>query len=177
MDRVERRRSLRLWLLGFLLARAVVVTAVGILLLLRPSDTIHTMARLLGVILMVFGAIDLVLGLVPGADRRSRRLVLLRGLLTAAIGAVVFFLTEVTVTAVAILVGMQLVVSGGVSVLLSLQVRRRVGAWIGVTVRGLISIVTGALALVWPRATVAVLAVLFAVFFFLDDYLPGQGMF
>ena len=29
----------------------------------------------------------------------------------------------------------------------------------------------------WIIVVVAALAVLFAVFFFLDDYLPGQGMF
>lgn len=28
----------------------------------------------------------------------------------------------------------------------------------------------------WVLVLVAILAVLFAVFFFLDDYLPGQGM-
>jgi hypothetical protein len=32
-------------------------------------------------------------------------------------------------------------------------------------------------AVYWVLVVAALLAVLFAVFFFLDDYLPGQGMF
>jgi hypothetical protein len=32
-------------------------------------------------------------------------------------------------------------------------------------------------ALYWIVVVIALLAVLFALFFFLDDYLPGQGMF
>ena len=31
--------------------------------------------------------------------------------------------------------------------------------------------------LYWAAATVAALLVLFLIFYFLDDYLPGQGMF
>jgi uncharacterized membrane protein HdeD (DUF308 family) len=159
-DEIVRRRPLRVWLVAYLLVRAVAVVVLGLFLLLRPTDTVHTLARFVGAVLIVLAAIDLLAALSPGPDRQTRRLVLLRAILTAAIGGVMMMLTDVTVTAVAVLVGMQMVVSGGVTVLLSLQLRSRVDAWVGVTARGALALAAGILALVWPRVTVVVIAVI-----------------
>lgn len=157
------RRPLRVWLIGYLLVRAVAVTVLGLLLLLRPSDTVHTLARFVGAMLIALAVVDLVAAISPGPDRSTRRLILLRALVTVAIGTVMVLLTEVTVAAVAVLVGMQMVVSGGVSMLVSFQLRHRVGAWVGVTLRGALALTAGILALVWPRVTIVVVAVILGV--------------
>lgn len=159
-DEIVGRRPLRAWLIAYLLVRAAAVVVLGLFLLLRPTDTVQTLARFVGAVLIVLAAIDLLAALSPGPDRQTRRLVLLRAILTAAIGGVIVLLTDVTVTAVAVLVGMQMVVSGGVTVLLSLQLRSRVDAWVGVTARGALALAAGILALVWPRVTVVVIAVI-----------------
>ena len=77
-----------------------------------------------------------------------RLLLLLRGAVTVGIGAILLALTDVTVTVIAILIGMQLVVGGGVSILVSVRLRGRVRAWRAVAVRGLITLAIGVVALV-----------------------------
>jgi uncharacterized membrane protein HdeD (DUF308 family) len=163
VDQPQGRRPLRIWLIGYLLVRSVVITIVGILLLIRPTDTALAFARFVGGFLLFLAVIDLLAAMTPGPDRSTRRLVLLRAILTGSIGTVMVILTDVTVTAIAILVGMQMVVSGGVNVLVSLQLRSRVDAWVGVTLRGALSLTAGILALVWPRVTVVVIAVLLGI--------------
>lgn len=152
-----------MWLIGYLLVRAVLVTVVGILLLIRPTDTALAFARFVGWFLLFLALVDLLAAVTPGPNRSTRRLVLLRAILTAAVGALMVILTDVTVTALAILVGMQMVVSGGVNVLVSVQLRSRVDAWVGVALRGALALTAGILALVWPRVTVIVLAVILGV--------------
>jgi uncharacterized membrane protein HdeD (DUF308 family) len=160
VDQSPSRHPLQVWLVGYLLVRAVAVTVVGILLLTRPSDTVLTLTRFVGWVLIALAVIDLVAAMTPGPERSTRRLILLRALLTGVVGTVMVLLSDVTVTAVAILVGMQLVVSGGVNVLVSLQMRSRVDAWVGVTARGALALIAGILALVWPRVTIVVIALI-----------------
>jgi uncharacterized membrane protein HdeD (DUF308 family) len=152
-----------MWLIGYLLVRAVLVTVVGILLLIRPTDTALAFARFVGWFLLFLAFIDLLAAVMPGPNRSTRRLVLLRAILTGAVGTLMVVLTDVTVTAIAILVGMQMVVSGGVNVLVSVQLRSRVDAWVGVALRGALALAAGILALVWPRVTIIVLAVILGV--------------
>lgn len=159
----RRRRGLRLWLTGYLLVRAVVITVLGLLMLLRPTDTVLNVVRFIGVVLLVLTVLDLAAAAFPGPDRRTRRLLLARGLITGLIGALLVLLTDVTVTAVAILVGMQMVVSGGVSLLVAVQLRRTIAAWVGLGARGAMALTAGVLALVWPRVTIVVIAVILGI--------------
>jgi uncharacterized membrane protein HdeD (DUF308 family) len=161
--RPQRSRSLRLWLAGYLLVRAVVITVLGLLMLLRPTDTVLTVVRFIGVVLLVLTALDLAAAAFPGPERRTRRLLLVRGLITGLIGALLVLLTDVTVTAVAIMVGMQMVVSGGVSLLVAVQLRRSIAAWVGLGARGGMALAAGVLALVWPRVTIVVIAVILGI--------------
>lgn len=159
----QTRRPLRIWLVAYLLVRSLAVTVLGILLLMRPHDTVLAVARFVGWVLLVLAVIDLVAAAWPTPDGRTRALIFGRAVLTGLIGAVMVLLTNVTVTAVAVLVGMQMVVSGGVNVLVSVQLRRRIDAWFGVTVRGALALAAGILALVWPRVTIVVIAVILGV--------------
>lgn len=152
-----------MWLIAYLLLRAVVITTLGTLLLIRPHETVHRVAAFVGWVLIVLAVID-VLAAVYGPDGVTRRLLWVRAALTAIVGLVLALLTTVSVTAVAVLIAMYLVVTGGVSVILGLHLRSKVKAWIGMAVRGGLALVAGILALVWPRLTIVVVAVILGVY-------------
>jgi uncharacterized membrane protein HdeD (DUF308 family) len=156
-------RVSRWWLTVYLLARALAATVLGILLLVRPDDTVVTLARITGILLLVIGGVDLTASLVRAAMAPIRVAVLLRGALTVGVGVVLLALTDATVTVVAIVLGMQLVVGGGVSMVLAYRLRSRVADWRAIALRGLLTLAVGTLALVWPSKSVATLAVLFGV--------------
>ncbi|MEX2322668.1 MAG: DUF308 domain-containing protein [Acidimicrobiia bacterium] len=157
-----RRASTRMWLIAYLLLRAVVITTLGILLLIRPHETVHRVAAFVGWVLIVLAVID-VLAAAYGPDRVTRRLLWVRAAFTAIVGLVLALLTTVSVTAVAVLIAMYLVVTGGVSVILGIHLRSEIKAWIGMAVRGGLALVAGILALVWPRLTIVVVAVILGV--------------
>ena len=156
-------RSEQWWLTLYLLARALAATVLGILLLVRPDDTVRTLARLGGILLLVIGGVDLAASLVRAAFAPVRMLIFARGVLTLGAGGILLALTDATVTVIAIVLGMQLVVGGGVSMLLSVRLRAQVVDWRAIAVRGLIGAVVGIVALAWPDRSVATLSVLFGV--------------
>jgi uncharacterized membrane protein HdeD (DUF308 family) len=151
-----------MWLIAYLLLRAVVITTIGILLLIRPHETVHRVAAFVGWVLLVLAFID-VLAAAYGPDSATRRLLWVRAAFTAIVGLVLALLTTVSVTAVAVLIAMYLVVTGGVSVVLGLHLRSEVKAWIGMAVRGGVALAAGISALVWPRLTIVVIAVILGV--------------
>lgn len=154
---------MRRWLAIYLGLRAVVITVLGILLLIRPDDTVRTLARVAGAVLLVLGTIDIGASLTRGALSSIRGLIVFRGALTVGVGGLLLAITDATVTVLALLLGMQLVVGGGVSLLVSVRLRRRVAAWQWVAVRGVLTLGVGVAALFWPGLTVASLAILVGV--------------
>lgn len=161
---MERPHVPRRWLIAYLLVRAVVVTVIGLLLLLRPGDTVRTLAQALGWVLLVLGSVDVIAAATGGAPATVRWLVLGRGAVTIGIGAAVALLTDATITVVAILAGMQLVVGGGVSVLLGTIVREegRPVVW-GVLARGVVTALVGAALIAWPEKSVVAVAVVLGI--------------
>jgi uncharacterized membrane protein HdeD (DUF308 family) len=139
------------------------VTGLGVLLLIMPHDTVRAMARLGGVALLVLGAVDLVAPVVRGALASIRSIIVIRGILTVSVGVALLATTDATVKVLAILLGMQLVVGGGVSLLVAVRLRRRFSGWQGVAARGLIQLAVGFVVLLVPGLSVEALAVLFGV--------------
>ena len=76
-----------------------------------------------------------------------------------------------TITVVAILVGMQLAVGGGVSILLGVWTRDDVRAWRGIVFRGVITALAGAVVIAWPQKSVAAVAVILGVQWILSGFL------
>jgi uncharacterized membrane protein HdeD (DUF308 family) len=161
----------RAWLVGYLLVRAIVVTAIGLLLVLRPTDTAHAIARIGGGLLLAIGVIDLVAPILKGSTGRLRLPLVARGLVTVALGFAVLLLTDATITVVSILIGTQLVVGGGVGLMVSVRLRHRVRGWPGFAIRGVVSVVAGAIAIGWPGITVTTLAALLGA-----DWLLGGAL-
>jgi uncharacterized membrane protein HdeD (DUF308 family) len=161
----------RTWLVGYLLVRAVVVTVIGLLLVLRPTDTAHAVARIAGGLLLAIGVIDLVAPILRGSTRRLRFPLVIRGLVAIAIAFAVLLMTDATITVVSIILGIQLVVGGGVSLMVSVRLRDRVKGWVGFAIRGAVSVAAGAVAIGWPGITVTALAAVLGVQWLLSGVL------
>lgn len=160
---MDRRSVPRRWLAGYLLVRAVVFTVLGLLLVIRPGETVRALARVTGGVLVLLGMIDLVAAATPGPGRAVRELVALRGVVTAGLGVVALLLTDATITVLAIVIGMQLVVGGGVSLLLGVWTRGEGRAWRGIAVRGAVAAAVGVGAIFWPDKSVVALGVVLGI--------------
>jgi uncharacterized membrane protein HdeD (DUF308 family) len=144
------RSSSRWWLL---LALGAVSVVVGVLLLLDLFAAVATVALLAAFGLMLTGIGELitagryrnVLGLVAGA-------VLVLGGVAAAVWP------GITLWVLAVIAGIGLVVSGVARIWGALALR--VEGWGWLFVGGLVSVVVGVLALLWPGATILALGIL-----------------
>lgn len=157
----ETRRPSPLW--SSLLVLGVAVTVLGVLLIANPFTTASGLAVIVGVALVVSG-----IGEIVSAVRAdSSGTAVLYGALTAIAGVVILAWPNVTLHAIALIVGAALIVAGVVRALLVLASRSRrpdqaAGRGRSLLIAGL-AVVLGILAVVWPGATVAVLAVLFGI--------------
>ena len=119
-------------------------------------------AALAGIILMAFGAID-VLAALPDAGAGRRILLGARGAVTIAVGLVAILLTDVAVTTLAILLGMHLVMTGGVALLVGITLRDQVRHWWLTAIRASIFVIAGLVTVLWPSITVGALAIVYGV--------------
>ncbi len=130
-----------------------VLAAVGLLVMLRPSDDTATVARLIGVGLIVLG-VDFV---VRAMSSMSRRIILfVNAAAWAGIGLGAIVWPDPTVRGLAIAVGVGLVSTGVLEVIDALgRDRGRALQLLG----GVSSVLFGVTALSWPTVTTLVLAI------------------
>jgi len=154
------------------LALGVVSAIVGFLLVLDLFAAVTTLALLVALGLVVTGVGELmsagryrsVLGVVAGA-------VLVVGGLLAAVWP------DITLWALAFVVGIDLIVSGVARIMGAVQLR--VEGWGWLLFGGILSLVTGVLALVWPGATILVLGILLGLrmlFFGISEIMFGLAL-
>lgn len=143
----------RLWWL--LLLGGLVSLVIGVLLLVWPSETLEVLAILLGIELLLAGAIQI--GLAFGERVDSRTGPVLRGALAGIAGLIVIRHPGGSLTLIALAVGIYLVLAG---------VLRLVSAFEAISGRGwlivgaLFDIAIGVLIVAWPSFGVTSFAVL-----------------
>jgi uncharacterized membrane protein HdeD (DUF308 family) len=145
---------IRKWWLILLLGLALIV--IGVLLLVNTNAAAFTLALLVALGLLVAGIDELV-----QAQRHWVRwpsYVLAAIWIIAAIVAVVW--PDVTLWALAVTVGVCFIVGGVVEAVFAVRMHRALPGWGLWLVAGVVSAITGVLCLIWPEATVFVLAVL-----------------
>jgi uncharacterized membrane protein HdeD (DUF308 family) len=152
---------LRRWWLVVVLGLAIGV--IGVVLLFNPFAAVKTLAILVAIALALNGVDEL-----AQAERHEVRwpsYVLGAIWLVTAILALMW--PGVTLWALAVVVGVGLIAGGLAAVLFAFRYRRELPRWGLWWLDGLLSIVVGVLALVWPEATVLVLAILLGIRLFL----------
>lgn len=134
----------------------------GIVLLVWPDRTTVVVARVLGILFVVVGFGQIVEAVTTHRQGNYWGLLLLRGVVNLGFGLALLFWPDVTVNVVVWLIGLNLVITGLLGVIVSFQVPKEMGRS-AMVVQAIITIVVGALIMLWPSATLAVVAVLAGV--------------
>jgi uncharacterized membrane protein HdeD (DUF308 family) len=147
-----RRLSRRWWLF---LALGVVAVAIGTLLVVDVFTAVRTLALLVGLGLLSTGVLDLL----SVEHFHPRWTGFLSGALLTGAGVLAIAWPGVTLLVVAVLAGVGLLIGGALRTMAALAVRDMPGWWL-LLLGGVLSLVAGAVALVWPEVTILVLGVL-----------------
>jgi uncharacterized membrane protein HdeD (DUF308 family) len=138
-----------------------VALAAGLILLFWPDRTIVVVARLAGVLVLVLGISDSYEAVSSHRKGSYWGLLLLRGLVNVVVGGLLLFWPDITVTVLVWLFGVDLVLTGVLGLIASRQVPPDLGRSAMVT-RSVISIAFGVVIMVWPDATLSVVAFIVA---------------
>jgi uncharacterized membrane protein HdeD (DUF308 family) len=135
------------------LALGVVSVVVGFLLVLDLFAAVTTLA-----LLVAFGLVVSGIGELMTAGRYRSVLGIVAGVVLVVGGVLAAVWPDITLWVLAVVVGIDLIVSGVARIMGAVQLR--VEGWGWLLFGGIVSLVVGVLALVWPGATVLVLGIL-----------------
>jgi uncharacterized membrane protein HdeD (DUF308 family) len=158
-DPVEPVREFgRSW--GLVLFLGIVTLAVGVVITFRPSNSVHVMAIIFGIWLLVLGVIRIIMAIAERGEGGGTRLgMAFGGLLAVLIGLLVLHHSFETVAILGFIIGVFWVV-GGLSELFAGFSREAEGRRAGLIILGLIGTVVGILCLVYPGLSLSILAVI-----------------
>lgn len=139
----------------FLLLRAAALILGGLLLILYPTSTLATAATILGVALVVYGAVSLVSYFFNRQEARS--LTLIAGVAAVIFGIVVLARPSLVINFFPTVGGVLIIVAGVWQVLSALDLRRAGGAWKLPLVLAVVTVILGAVILFNPFGTMALL--------------------
>ena len=151
-----------------LLLVGVLSIAAGIIILLKPSDSLATLAVIAGIFLLVDGIIELAASLMHGTH--SRGSLALLGVLTAIVGVLLIRHPIGGVAAIALLIGLWLITVGVIRVIAAFEVDENRGWNI---FAGAVELLAGIVIVSDPNIGFATLALLVGIGFILN----GMGMF
>ncbi len=152
---------------GWVLFFGIVTLILGVLVVLRPKDTIYAFAILLGIWLFVAGLFRIVMAIADREDTNGTRwLMAVLGLLSVIIGILFLRHTEETVTTLAFLIGLFWVIGGIIEFFTAYSDHGSSarGFRIGM---GVLAFAAGVVTLVWPHLTLGVLAVIMGIWLIL----------
>jgi uncharacterized membrane protein HdeD (DUF308 family) len=134
----------------------------GIVLLFWPDRTIVVVARLVGILILVIGVGQIIEAITTHRQGSYWGLLAFRGLINVIAGALLLFWPDITVTVVVWLLGLELVLVGLIGLFAATRVPKEMGRT-PLVVQAVIGIALGVVIMVWPSATLSVIAVLAAI--------------
>jgi uncharacterized membrane protein HdeD (DUF308 family) len=150
------QETARLWWL--LLIGGLASLVIGVLLLVWPNRTIEVLAILLGIDLLLLGAIQI--GVAFGESAGSRSGALLRGALAGIAGLLVIRDPGGSLTLIALAVGIYLVLAGVMKLVSAFETSVGRG-WL--LLSALLDLAVGVVVVAWPHFGVSSLAVLVGI--------------
>ncbi|MGY1707457.1 HdeD family acid-resistance protein [Geodermatophilus sp. SYSU D00697] len=136
------------------------VAAVGIALLLNPVAAARSLALLVGLAFVLGGLLEIAVGWDSGRHRAGS---LVLGAVLVVGGVLAAVWPGLTLWTLVLITGLSLIVHGAGRVGLAAVARHEVPGWQWLLTLGAVNVVVGVLAIVWPRATVLVLSVVFGL--------------
>lgn len=154
----ERRSSLAVVRESRALAYTVgaVTLVAGLILLFWPDRTITVVARLSGLLLVIVGIGDVIDTVRNHRSEPSTALLALRALVNLGFGLALLFWSGITLSVLVWLVGLDLVLAGVLGLLVRGRMAREFRS--GILTRSLVTIAVGVVIMVWPSATLNVVA-------------------
>jgi uncharacterized membrane protein HdeD (DUF308 family) len=134
-----------------LLLNGALLVVAGVLIF-SITWTVRELATFIGALFIFQGVME---ALTTGIDRRVRRVNVLSGLLSIAVGVAIIVWPEPGLVAVAIFLGAWLIVSGTLAISGAFAARQLLPNWWLLLIVGLLEIPLGVLALADPGATLA----------------------
>jgi uncharacterized membrane protein HdeD (DUF308 family) len=145
----------------------VVTLVLGVLVVLKPRDTIYAFAILLGIWLFVAGLFRIVMAIADSEDSGGARwLMALLGLISVVVGILFLRHTEETVTTLAFLIGLFWVI-GGIIEFFTAYTDTGSPARGWRIAMGVLAFAAGVVTLVVPHLTLATLAVIMGIWLIL----------
>jgi uncharacterized membrane protein HdeD (DUF308 family) len=138
----------------------LVVVVLGIALLSNPVAAARSLALLLGLAFVVSGLLEMAVGW--GAPRHRWGSFVLGAVLVLG-GVLAAVWPGITLWTLVLITGLSLIVHGAGRAGLAVVARDEVPGWGWLAALGGVNVVVGVLALVWPRATVLVLCIVFGL--------------
>jgi uncharacterized membrane protein HdeD (DUF308 family) len=148
---------------GWVLFFGIVTLILGVLVVLKPRDTIYAFAILLGIWLFVAGLFRIVMAIADSEDTAGTRwLMALLGLLSVIVGILFLHRTDDTVTTLAFLIGLFWVVGGIIEFFTAYSDHGSPArAWR--IAMGLLAFAAGIVTLIVPNLTLTTLAVIMGI--------------
>jgi uncharacterized membrane protein HdeD (DUF308 family) len=143
-----------------LIVLGVAILVVGVLLLFNVTAAARTLALLIGLALVLSGCLELAAARADGTTRWGSALL---GVVLVIGGLVAAFWPGITLWFLAVITGVTLIVHGAVRVGIAVTSRATLPGWGWLALAGAVNVIVGALAIVWPQATVFVLSLLLGV--------------
>jgi uncharacterized membrane protein HdeD (DUF308 family) len=155
LDPESERQVKAVWWVFFVLG--LITTILGVLVIFHPFAGAYGLAVLIAATLIVSGIADVI----GAAQWRHAWVPILWGLLAIAAGIAALVWPDITLWALAVLIGIMLIVRGSLRTVASIAARPTMwGFWLLV---GLLEIAAGVLAMVWPEITIFALAVVIGI--------------
>ncbi len=146
------------------LVLGICAVVAGILTIVWPGSTVLALAVILGVFLVVAGPLQIIHAMQLRGHAREWWLLLLRGVASLALGVLTLVWPDITVWALALLFGVELLLLGGFETAAGLHARSEGRDWAWYLARGLAAIAVGIVTIAWPGITVLALALLLGFF-------------
>lgn len=139
---------------GVILLTGIAMTALGIAILINPIGALETIVRIMGWILLVYGAVSIVPAIIRGNGFRESVGDMGLGILAAVLGLVMVIAPQFVVTFVWTIIGVVILLTGVLDIIEAGRFRR-MGSSLGIpaTASGGICVVLGILVILVPLAS------------------------
>src|SRR4051812_38482760 len=135
----------------------VATVVIGVVLLFNPVAAARTLALLLGLAFVVGGLLEIAVG---WAAEKRRWLTVALGAILVIGGILAVVWPGVTLTALAWITGLSLIIHGAARVGLAVVLRSETPSWGWLALAGAVNVLIGVVAIAWPQATVLVLSLI-----------------
>jgi len=134
----------------------VITVAFGIILTIKPGKSVHTIAVIFGIWLLILGVVRLIQAIAASGERTGY---VVTGLMAILIAILLLHHTTTTVSVVGFIVGIFWTISGAAQILYGFTANEGRISW-PIVLLGAIGLVVGILCLVYPSLSLSIICVI-----------------